>query len=140
MARAKTSSEAVRVRAALAERIVALRSELFGQRGGAEMARRLGLPLRTWYNYEEGTVIPAEVVLSIIELTSVEPNWLMYGTGPKYRLMKPENSNEASPLRVKVCALLREALELLERGSSTEATTVRRRPASPIRSTSFKRA
>ena len=61
MARLKIPSEAVRARFALAGRIAALRSEMFGERGGAEMARRLGLPLRTWYNYEEGTAIPAEV-------------------------------------------------------------------------------
>jgi hypothetical protein len=58
--------------------MTALRKDMFGERGRAKMARRLGLPVRTWYNYEEGTVIPAEVVLRVIELTSVEPEWLLY--------------------------------------------------------------
>jgi hypothetical protein len=126
MARAKTSSEAVRVRAALAERIVSLRSELFGQRGGAEMSRLLGLPLRTWYNYEAGTAIPAEVVLRIIELTAVEPGWLLHGRGPKYRRTRPEESDQAPPPTRDACSLLQEALELLQRGRSTESATALR--------------
>jgi hypothetical protein len=126
MARAKTSAESVRVRAALAGRIVALRAELFGERGGAAMARQLGLPLRTWYNYEAGTAIPAEIVLSIIELTAVEPAWLLHGRGSKYRLTRPEEGGPASPPTRQACALLKEAMELLERGRSTESATVRR--------------
>jgi hypothetical protein len=127
MARAKTPSETVRVRAALAGRIVALRSELFGQRGGAEMARHLGLPLRTWYNYEAGTAIPAEVVLRIIELTAVEPGWLLHGRGPKYCRARPKDGDQARPPTREACALLQEALELFVRGKSIESATARRR-------------
>jgi hypothetical protein len=127
MARAKTPTEAVRVRSALAGRIVALRAELFGERGGAAMARQLGLPLRTWYNYEAGTAIPAEVVLRIIELTSAEPGWLLYGTGPKYRTRQPEEGDQARPPELEACALLKEALGLLERGRSAESGTAWRR-------------
>ena len=65
----------------LAERLSSLRLELFGDRGGPEMARRLEIPVRTWYNYEGGVTVPAEVVLRIIELTSVEPVWLLHGKG-----------------------------------------------------------
>jgi hypothetical protein len=125
MARVKTPLKTVRDRFALAKRITALRSEMFGGRGGAEMARLLGLPLRTWYNNEKGTAIPAEVILTIIELTAVEPDWLMYGRGPKYRAMRPEEGREARPVTQKVCALLREALEQLESGESTESATAR---------------
>ena len=85
------------------------------------MARRLGLPLRTWYSYEEGTSIPAEVVLSIIELTSVEPRWLLYGTAPRYRPKRAEKGDKRSPIKLEVCALLKTALELLESGSTTES-------------------
>ena len=102
MARVKISSQAARARFALAGRISALRAEMFGERGRAEMARRLGLPLRTWYNYEEGTAIPAEVVLSIIELTSVEPGWLLYGTGPKFLSMRAEKGEGRSPTKLQV--------------------------------------
>jgi hypothetical protein len=90
------------------------------------MARRLGLPLRTWCNYEEGTAIPAEIVLSLIELTSVEPQWLLYGKEPKYRLKKCQEDDDRPPPRIKACALLREALGLLERGRSAESATARR--------------
>ena len=75
MARRKTLPESVRAKYTLAERLSGLRAELFGDRGGPELARRLGLPVRTWYNYEAGVTVPAEVVLRIIELTSVEPMW-----------------------------------------------------------------
>ena len=70
MARRKTLPESVRAKLALAERLAALRSELYGDRGGPEMARRLGIPVRTWYNYEGGVTVPAEVILKIIELTA----------------------------------------------------------------------
>ena len=80
------------------------------------MARRLGLPLRTWHSYEEGTAIPADVVLRIIELTSVEPGWLLYGTGPKYRLTRPEECDERRPRKQEVCALLREVWDFSKEG------------------------
>ena len=85
MARRKTLPESVRAKLALAERLAALRSELFGDRGGPEMARRLGIPVRTWYNYEGGVTVPAEVILKIIELTSVEAGWLLHGEEPRFR-------------------------------------------------------
>ena len=46
--------KSLRAKLALAERLSTLRLELFGERGGPEMARRLGIPVRTWYNYEGG--------------------------------------------------------------------------------------
>jgi hypothetical protein len=95
-----------------------LRTEMFGERGGATMARRLGLPLRTWYNYEVGTAIPAEVVLRVIEMTSVESDWLLNGNEPKYRLTTPEKGDERRPSALMAHALVKEALELLERGKS----------------------
>jgi hypothetical protein len=87
----------MRNRHAIARRMATLRSEMFGERGRAAMARRLGLPLRTWYNYEEGTAIPAEVVLSVIELTSVEPAWLLHETGPKYRIRRTGEGKSGCP-------------------------------------------
>ena len=81
MARRKTLPESLRAKLALAERLSTLRLELYGERGGPEMARRLGIPVRTWYNYEGGVTVPAEVVLKIIELTSVEPLWLFTAGG-----------------------------------------------------------
>ncbi|HEU5118402.1 MAG TPA: hypothetical protein VFT74_17450, partial [Isosphaeraceae bacterium] len=85
MARRKNLPESVRVKCRLSERLHEIRTELYGERGGSEMARQLGLPVRTWYNYETGVTVPAEVLLRFVELTSVEPLWLLHGRGPKYR-------------------------------------------------------
>src|SRR6516225_6368588 len=127
MARRKTLPESVRAKLALAERLASLRSELFGERGGPEMARRLGIPVRTWYNYEAGVTVPAEVILKIIELTSIEPSWLLHGKGPKFRQGMPERRDSGSSPAMTVGALLRTALQLLEgqgsgdRGPATAA-------------------
>jgi hypothetical protein len=118
MARRKTLPESVRTKLDLAERLAALRLDLYGERGGPEMARRLGIPVRTWYNYEGGVTVPAEVILKIIELTSVEPGWLLHGEGPRLRPPRPNSAETASPT-VTVGALLRTALQLLEDEEST---------------------
>jgi Peptidase S24-like len=114
MARRKTLPESVRAKLALAERLTALRSELFGERGGPEMARRLGIPVRTWYNYEGGVTVPAEVVLKIIELTAVEASWLLHGEGPKFRHVRPDRREAGKSPAMTIGALLRTALQLLE--------------------------
>lgn len=115
MARRKTLPESLRAKLALAERLSTLRLELFGDRGGPEMARRLEIPVRTWYNYEGGVTVPAEVVLRIIELTSVEPVWLLHGKGPKFRQQPRMDQREVSAKSsTTVGALLRTALQLLE--------------------------
>ena len=114
MARRKTLPESVRAKLALAERLAQLRSELYGDRGGPEMARRLGIPVRTWYNYEGGVTVPAEVILKIIELTSVEAVWLLHGEGPKFRSARSERVPAGGTPSVTIGALLRTALQLLE--------------------------
>jgi hypothetical protein len=124
MARRKTLPESVRAKLALAERLASLRAELFGERGGPEMARRLGIPVRTWYNYEAGVTVPAEVILKIIELTSIEPTWLLHGKGPKFRQGTPERREMGAPPSMTVGALLRTALQLLEGQGSAEAKAV----------------
>ncbi len=85
MARRKTPAPSLRIKRNLAERITLLRIELFGQRGGPELARRLGIPTRTWYNYEAGITVPGEILLKIIEVTQAEPMWLLNGTEPRFR-------------------------------------------------------
>jgi hypothetical protein len=70
---------------ALAERLRRVRVDLYGENGAHELARRLGVPEKTWAHYESGVTVPAEVVLQFLELTSVEPNWLLDGSGPCYR-------------------------------------------------------
>ncbi len=121
MARRKTLPESLRAKLALAERLSSLRLELFGDRGGPEMARRLEIPVRTWYNYEGGVTVPAEVVLRIIELTAVEPGWLLHGKGPKFRQQpRMDHSDVAAKPAMTVGALLRTALQLLERDGSAD--------------------
>jgi hypothetical protein len=119
MARRKTAQELVRSKLAIAERLVALRSELYGERGGPELARRLNIPVRTWYNYERGITVPAEIILRIIKLTSVEAEWLLDGNGPKFAKPPAESAETASPPENVIGTLLRTALHLLENSQST---------------------
>lgn len=85
MARKKTSTLRVNVKAQISCRLREVRQELFGEHGGPELARRLNLPARTWYNYETGVTVPAEVLLAFIDQTEVNPTWLLTGDGPKYQ-------------------------------------------------------
>lgn len=67
-----------------ATRLRDVRVELYGEHGGPALARALGLPARTWYNYETGVTIPAEILLEFAELTGVQLRWLLSGEGPRY--------------------------------------------------------
>jgi hypothetical protein len=83
---------------------------LFGEHGGPELARRLNLPARTWYNYETGVTVPAEVLLGFIDQTGANPLWLLSGEGMKYRRNQDEMIlSELSPIE-----LIRRGLEKLE--------------------------
>jgi hypothetical protein len=77
--------DATGIRAGIVRRLREIRQELFGERGGPELARRLNLPARTWYNYETGVSLPAEVLLAFIEQTGANPWWVLTGAGSKYR-------------------------------------------------------
>jgi hypothetical protein len=70
--------------AGISERVRVVRQDFYGEQGAQFLADALGLPLRTWANYERGVVIPAEVILMLIEMTRVCPGWLLTGRGPKY--------------------------------------------------------
>lgn len=124
MARRKTLPDSARAKFALAERLKSLRSELYGERGGPELARQLGLPVRTWYNYESGVTVPAEVILKIIELTSVEPIWLLHGGGEKFRTVGADVPDVATGPGVSVGSLLRKALHMLEQGETSSPALV----------------
>jgi len=121
MARRKNAPDLVKVKCGVAERLREIRTELFGERGGPELARRLGIPVRTWYNYEAGVTVPAEIILHLLELTAVEASWLLHGSEPKHRDNAPPARNGttrtsimASPTSVE--SLLRFALQRLDRG------------------------
>jgi transcriptional regulator with XRE-family HTH domain len=65
----------------LAGRLRELRRVCFGEHGGPLLAERLGLPPRTWANYEQGVMIPGTVILKLIDATGVSPHWLLTGQG-----------------------------------------------------------
>ena len=118
MARKKTPPELEQTKNVLAQRLKAVRVELFGERGGPELARLLSLPARTWYNYEVGVTVPSEVLLRFIELTSVEPQWLLSGVGDKFRTLRSKGPRE--PVSIQdagmVEALLDRASECVVQG------------------------
>jgi hypothetical protein len=125
MARRKNAPESIRVKHGLSDRLRSLRTEFYGERGGPDLARTLGIPVRTWYNYENGVTVPAEIILRIVELTSIEPIWLLRGEGPKFRENGP-NPGTANPARAAeglatspITTLLRVALERLEEKERT---------------------
>lgn len=122
MARRKTLPACSLLKSNLAERLKQVRTQLMGERGGPEMARQLGLPVRTWYNYESGITVPAEVVLRFVELTGVDPVWLLRGEGDAYKnpaQPPPEPSPDPRPVR----ELLREALARLGAEADSPATS-----------------
>jgi hypothetical protein len=71
-------------RTALARRLREVRIEKFGKGGTPTVASFLGLPERTWQNYEAGITLPAPTLLDFIEMTGVDPHWLRTGEGSKY--------------------------------------------------------
>ena len=110
MARKKTSKTRVNVKASISRRLRDIRQEKFGEHGGPELARRLNLPARTWYNYETGVTVPAEVLLAFIDQTGANPVWLLSGEGSKYRSGLDEAVlSDLSPIQ-----LIRRGLEKLE--------------------------
>ncbi len=114
MARKKTSKVRVNVKASISRRLREVRQELFGEHGGPELARRLSLPARTWYNYETGVTVPAEVLLAFIDQTGANPIWLLTGEGQHLRRESDASDlAELSPIQ-----LIRRGLEKLEQQPS----------------------
>src|SRR5215213_1486068 len=127
MARRKNLPEAVQTKASLSERLRAIRAELFGERGGPELARRLGIPIRTWYNYESGVTVPGEVILRFVELTGVDPIWLLHGEGPRFRTSPPPVKSTAVSEH-SVQAFLSRALQPLSRKGQRDDSIAERPP------------
>src|SRR5262249_7740473 len=113
MGRVKTSDESLRARFELAERLVALRIKLYGERGAPELARRLGVPCRTWYNYERGCTVPAQTILQLIVLTSVEARWLLDGGGSMFSEAEGQITSHCA---TSVDTILNKAVQLLQSG------------------------
>ena len=117
MARKKTSKVRVNVKASLSRRLREIRQEVFGEHGGPELARRLNLPARTWYNYETGVTVPAEVLLGFIDQTGANPAWLLTGEGTRFRHSNDDRLlSDLTPVE-----LIRRGLEELERSPGESA-------------------
>ena len=115
MARKKTSKVRVDLKQMISNRLREVRQERFGEHGGPELARRLGLPARTWYNYETGVTVPAEVLLSFIDQTGTDPAWLFSGEGPRFgHGSEGAGWDDLSPVD-----LIRRGLEKLERRAAS---------------------
>jgi hypothetical protein len=81
----------------LSDRVHEIRLERFGEYGGPMLANAIGLPFRTWMNYEEGVTIPAPVILRFIEVTGASPEWLLKGEGEKYSDRRVEPGQSVRP-------------------------------------------
>ena len=68
----------------LARRLRKVREDLYGEYGAQFLADDLGVPLKTWLRYEQGAGVPGLIVLKLIELTGVNPRWLLTGNGRRY--------------------------------------------------------
>ena len=75
----------MRVNDVLARRLHAVRLDLYGAHGGPLLAEHLGIPTRTLLRYESGARLRGLVLLRFIEVTGVEPHWLLTGEGRRYR-------------------------------------------------------
>jgi DNA-binding transcriptional regulator YiaG len=78
------NSDWLTIKSDLSRRVREIREELYGQHGGPLLAAKLGIPFRTLFNYEDGCMIPAQVILKFIEITRANPIWLLKGEGQKY--------------------------------------------------------
>src|SRR4051794_13046369 len=120
VARKKTPKVRVNIKAALSRRLREVRQDLFGEHGGPELARRLNSPARTWYNYETGVTVPAEVLLAFIDQTGANPVWLLSGEGSKFRRGQLESSlSDLTPIE-----LIRRGLEKLEQQDPIDVVIV----------------
>jgi transcriptional regulator with XRE-family HTH domain len=80
MARVKLSRALRRHRAEIGGRLRMLRKGF--KKSGPEFAREIGIPPRSWQNYESGVQPPMDVVLMLIIRFGVSPWWLLTGARP----------------------------------------------------------
>jgi hypothetical protein len=65
----------------LAERLREIREDLCGEQGTQFLADALEVPVESWLKYESGDTAPAHVVLKLIDIARVSPDWLLTGLG-----------------------------------------------------------
>ena len=80
----------------LAARVREVRLDKFGDEGVTNLSRALKIPARTWEHFENGVTIPAGILLQFIEITGVEPHWLLTGNGDRYRVPRAKSVRRAS--------------------------------------------
>ncbi len=73
------------IKSSLAQRVREVREELYGVHGGPLLAESLKIPFRAWHEYEVGATIPAQTILRFIEITDVNPHWLLTGEGDRFQ-------------------------------------------------------
>src|SRR4051794_10214761 len=71
-------------RHAFLDRVRLVRRETYGEDGILQLAEDLGIPARTWENYEAGAIIPDTILLRFVCLTEAMPRWLLTGQGLPY--------------------------------------------------------
>jgi len=80
----------------LSPRVREIRRDKFGEDGIATLSQTMKIPAHTWENFENGVLIPAGIILEFIELTGVEPHWLLTGEGARYRARSATAARRAS--------------------------------------------
>jgi hypothetical protein len=80
----------------LAARVREIRFEKFGNDGIAILSQAMSISVRTWEHFEHGVTIPGWILLQFIEISGVEPNWLLTGEGERYRVTAIKTIHSAS--------------------------------------------
>ena len=80
----------------LPSRLRQVRTALYGEHGGPEMARLLGIPPQTWANYEDGVAVSGPILLLFIVTTDAEPRWLLTGEGARFQSSRGDETPESS--------------------------------------------
>ena len=77
-------NDCVALRTAIARRLVEIRREKYGDAEMPILAATLRVPVQTWLNDEAGVKLPGETLLRFIDVSGVDPHWLLTGAGAKY--------------------------------------------------------
>jgi hypothetical protein len=65
----------------VAQRLVELRRDHFGEHGGTLLAILVGVSQREWFGYETGKPVPVGVLRKVAEITDTHLEWLRTGRG-----------------------------------------------------------
>jgi hypothetical protein len=79
-----SDSEWQSIKSDLGRRVREIRVALYGENGGPLLAEELKVPYPSLHDFENGCTIPGESILRFIELTGVDPHWLLTGDGERF--------------------------------------------------------